>query len=79
MARYQSFYEFLWQRAEKRGVMDGMPKDRAIEAFEAWQNEIEVAEVLEWADIYGELCFKEGEIAGIKRGGEVALDALKLT
>lgn len=73
--KYPSFDDFLWQIAERQGALEGLPKDRAIEAFEGWVTDLDAAHVTEWAEKYGQICFLEGEKSGLTRGQEIANEA----
>lgn len=50
----KSFEEFLLEVADKVGVGEGMAKDRYIEAQEAWIEQLDVAELMEYAQDYGD-------------------------
>ena len=69
--KQQTFEEFLGDIHYKQNpaILD----DDLPDAFDAWMGEIEQDELIRLADLYGMSQFNEG----IKRGSDVALEAIK--
>lgn len=66
---FDNFLEEWWMEHEA----EGQTKDDSIEATERWIENLDVQELIDFANIYG----REMEIRGIKHGGDVALAAIR--
>lgn len=74
MTKKQTFEDFLADRCPSELQTNNSP-----EGQENWIERLDVQELIDFGESYGEIMFLQGEKAGLERGKEIALDALQMT